>query len=155
MLSFISSPLLRHLLPEQHPSIQYPELPSSLPPHEAQLIARPVSQTSPPVPLCALQICRQHPLVPPGSHPLPDHLLSSTSHWPHGRELQHHTDVSCQAALLASCRPSSSQKCGATQVPPAAAGAVGGKAGSATSAFFLFIIIVAFSSDRWGVVTQA
>lgn len=103
--------LLRHVLPGQLSCIQYPQLPSDLPPHEAQLFAWPVAQASPPVSLGTLQIRRQYPSVPSGSHPLPDHLLSSASQRTHRRQLPHHSDVSGQAAPLASCRPPSPKEC--------------------------------------------
>lgn len=145
--------LLRHIIPKQLPSIQYSQLPSSHSPHEAQFPAWPVSKTPPPIPLSSLQICRQHPTVPSGSHSIPDHFFSSASHWSHSRELKHDPDVSCQAALFAPRYPPSSQECRAPPVSLTAASAVRREDRSTDFAFILFIIIIPFSSNRWGVFT--
>lgn len=123
--------LFRRFLPEQLSSFQHSKLPLSLSAHEAQLAARPLPETSSPVSLCPMQICWQHPSVPPGPHTVPNPILPATVAWSHHRELQHHTVLPRQAPLFPACGSSEAEERRAAPLSSSQTGAVGREAGLA------------------------
>lgn len=101
-------PTRRCLFPKQLTRLEHAKLTSvvSIPPHPAQHAARSVAKAASSVPLCALQVCRQHPAVAVGSHAFAHAGITTTTARPHGRELAHNTELPGQAALIAAgCAP--------------------------------------------------
>lgn len=106
-------PTCRGLIPEQLPCFEHAQFAGfvGITPHPAQHAARPVTKAAPPVPLCTLQVGRQHSTVASGAHAIPDAGIATAAAWPHGRQLAHDAEFPSQAALVAAGGAPTTQEC--------------------------------------------